>query len=42
MDTEIEKLLSMGVIEKSMHQRDEMISPVFMVLKHILTLTVSF
>ena len=33
MDTEIEKLLTMGVIEKSMHQRDEIISPVFMVLK---------
>ena len=33
MDTEIEKLLSMGVVEKSMHQRDEIISPVFMVLK---------
>ena len=32
-DTEMEKLLSMGVIEKSMHQRDEIISPVFMVLK---------
>ena len=33
MDTEIEKLLSRGVIEKSMHQRDEIIFPVFMVLK---------
>ena len=33
LDTETEKLLSMGMIEKSMHQRDEIISPVFMVLK---------
>ena len=32
LDTETEKLLSMGMIEKSMHQRDEIISPVFMVL----------
>jgi len=39
MDTEIEKLLSMRVIEKSMHQRDEMISPVFMVLKQVLTVS---
>ena len=31
LDTETEKLLSMGVIEKSMHQRDEIISPVFTV-----------
>jgi len=33
LDTETEKLLFMGMIEKSMHQRDEIISPVFMVLK---------
>ena len=33
MDTETEKLLSMGVIAKSMHQREEIISPIFMVLK---------
>ena len=32
-ETDTEILLSMGVIEKSMHQRDEIISPVFMVLK---------
>lgn len=33
MDSEIEKLLSLGVIEKSVHQEDEIISPVFMVPK---------
>ena len=33
MDKEVEKLLEMEVIEKSIHEEDEVISPVFMIPK---------